>query len=133
MKDVASLIGRFLVVALFLFAGYNKFMGLDGTAKFIASKGLPQPQLLAMAAAAVEVLAAVLVIVGFKARYAALLLALFTVVVTPIFHDYWNLADPQRYPQYLNFWKNMAMLGGLLLIVAHGPGGLSLDGRDKEA
>lgn len=133
MKDVAALIGRTLLVALFLFAGYNKFVGLDGTAKYIASKGLPQPQLLAMASAAVEVVAAIMIIIGFKARYAALVLAAFTAAVTPIFHDYWNLADPQRYPQYLSFWKNMAMLGGLLLVLAHGPGGLSIDGRDRES
>lgn len=133
MKDTASLIGRTLLVALFLLSAYNKFMGLDGTAKYIASRGLPQPQLLAMASAVVEVAAAIMVIVGFKARYAALVLAAFMVVVTPIFHDYWNLAEPQRYGQYLHFWKNMAILGGLLLVVAHGPGGLSIDGRDREA
>lgn len=132
MKDAASLIGRILLVVLFLFAAYNKFMGLDGTAKYIASRGLPQPQLLAMASAVVEVAAAIMVIIGFKARYAALLLAVFTVVVTPIFHDYWNLAEPQRYQQYLHFWKNMAILGGLLLLAAHGPGAYSVDGRDRE-
>jgi putative oxidoreductase len=132
MKDIAALAGRVLLVALFVFAGYSKFMGLDGTARYIASKGLPMPQVLAMAAAVVEMLVAILIIVGFKTRYAALLLAAFTLLVTPIFHDYWNLADPQRYPQYLHFWKNMAMLGGLLVLAAHGPGAYSLDGRDRD-
>jgi len=131
MADAALLVGRIALVVLFLFSGYGKLTGLDGTAAYVAAKGLPAPQVLGAVSGVVEIVAAALIIAGWQTRYAAVVLALFTLVATPIFHDYWNLAPPQRMGQYLNFWKNVAMFGGLLVLAGSGAGALSLDGGGK--
>ena len=129
-QDLVALIGRILVVGLFLVGGWGKINGLDGTAGYIASKNLPMPQVLAIGAAVVELVAPVLIIIGFKTRLAALVLAAFTLAATVLFHDFWNIAETgPRMQQYMMFSKNTGILGGLLMIVAFGAGRFSIDGR----
>jgi putative oxidoreductase len=123
------LVGRVLLALMFLLAGIGKFAGLEGTAGYIASKGLPAPQLLAIATAALEVVAAVLLIVGWQARWAALALAVFTLVASVIFHNYWAMPAEQKMMQQLMFMKNIAVVGGLLAIFAFGAGAWSLDAK----
>lgn len=128
-QDLVALIGRVLVVILFLFSGWGKFSGLEGTAGYIASKNLPMPMVLAVASGVVELAASILVTIGYKARWAALVLAIFTILAALLFHNYWTFEDAAaRSAQYLNFWKNVGILGGLLMIVAFGPGRYSVDG-----
>ncbi len=132
LQDLFALVGRILLVGLFLVGGWGKVNGLEGTGKYIASKGLPSPDLLAMGAAALELIAPILIIIGFQTRLAALALAGFTLVASLLFHNYWAIADAgQAMQQYLMFSKNMAILGGLLVLVAFGPGRFSIDGRSK--
>jgi putative oxidoreductase len=126
---IPLLIGRVLLAVMFLLAGISKFTGLDGTAGYIASKGLPMAQLLAVVTAVLEVGAAVLLIVGWQARWAALALAAFTLLASVLFHNYWALPAEQQMMQQLMFMKNLAVIGGLLAVVAAGAGALSLDGR----
>jgi putative oxidoreductase len=123
------LIARVLLALMFLLAGISKFGGLEGTAGYIANKGLPMAQVLAVATAALEVGAAVLLIVGWKARWAALALAAFTLMASFIFHNYWSLPADQQMVDQLMFMKNIAIVGGLLAVFAFGPGTLSLDQR----
>ena len=123
------LIARLLLALMFLGAGIDKLTGLEGTAGYIASVGLPAPKLLAIGAAVVEVLGALLLIVGWQARWAALALAGFTVLASLFFHDYWALPKDQQMMQMLMFMKNMAVTGGLLMVFAFGAGTISLDGR----
>mgnify|MGYP006350491335 CR=1 FL=1 len=80
-QGISALIARVLLALMFLLAGLSKFAGLDGTAGYIASKGLPMAQLLAFGTAALEVGGALLLIVGWKARWAALALAVFTLLL----------------------------------------------------
>jgi putative oxidoreductase len=130
LSKLPSLAGRILIVVIFLMSGINKLMNPAGTIQTIASKHLPAPEVLGYAAIAVEVLAPLLIIIGYRTRLAALALALFVAIITPIFHDYWNVADAAAYMgQYLNFWKNIAILGGLLVLAGLGGGGWSLDAR----
>ena len=96
------LVARVLLALMFLLAGLSKFGGLEGTAGYIASKGLPMAQLLAIATAALEVGAAVLLIVGWKARWAALALAAFTLMASFLFHNYWS-----RPPTMAIFFMNI--------------------------
>ncbi len=124
-----ALAGRLLLALMFILAGISKFGGLEGTAGYIASKGLPLPGVLAFAVAALEVVAGVMLVVGFKARWAALALAVFTIVATVIFHAYWAMPAEQQFVQQLMFMKNLAVAGGLLMIVALGAGPLSFDNR----
>ena len=127
------LIARVLLALMFLLAGFSKFAGLDGTAGYIASKGLPMPQLLAFGTAALEVGGALLLIVGWKARWAALALAAFTLLASLIFHNYWALPAEQQMMQQLMFMKNLAVVGGLLAVFAFGAGSISLDQRRASA
>ena len=130
-QDVLALVGRILLAWLFVPAGWGKIAGFAGTAGYIASKGLPMPEVLAAAAIAVELGLGLLLLVGWQARWAALGLAIFVAVITPIFHGYWALPEAQQMMQKQAFWKNIAVLGGLLMAAAFGPGRLSLDGRRR--
>ena len=123
------LIARVLLALMFLLAGLSKFGGLEGTAGYIASKGLPMAQLLAIATATLEVVAAVMLIVGWQARWAALALAAFTLLASVIFHNYWALPADQQMMQQLMFMKNLSVVGGLLAVFVFGAGTLSFDGR----
>lgn len=128
-QALSALIGRLLLAVMFLLAGLSKLGGLEGTAGYIASKGLPMAQLLAIATVALEVGAAVMLIVGWQARWAALALAAFTLLATVLFHNYWAMPADQQMMQQLMFMKNLAITGGLLVLFAFGPGSLSLDAR----
>jgi len=124
-----SLAGRLLLAALFLPAGLGKIAGFAGTAGYIASKGLPLPELGAVIAIAVEVLGSLALIAGFGTRIAALVLAAFTLVASFIFHNYWGVPADQAYVQQLMFFKNIGVVGGLLILAANGAGAFSVDAR----
>jgi len=127
-RDIAALIGRVLLVALFLLSGFGKISDFAGTAAYIASKGLPLPALGAAIAIVMEVGVGLLVLVGWRARAAALALAVFTVVAGVLFHAYWANADAAaRMGDFINFWKNVSIAGGFLMVSAFGPGRYSVD------
>ena len=128
-QGLPVLIARILLAMMFLLAGLSKFAGLEGTAGYIASKGLPLPQLLALGTAALEVVGALLLIVGWHARWAALVLAAFTLLATMLFHNFWAMPADQQMMQQLMFTKNLSVVGGLLVVFGLGAGTLSLDQR----
>lgn len=124
-----TLIARLLLAAMFLIAGVSKFGNLAGTAGYMASGGLPMTSILAPAVAAFEVLAALALVFGWKARWAALALALFTVAASLGFHAFWAAAPERAFTEQLLFLKNLAVTGGLLMLFAFGPGRWSFDER----
>lgn len=124
-----TLIGRLLLALLFLPAGISKIGGFAGTVGYIASRGLPMPEVGAVVAILVEVVGGLALIAGFGTRIAALVLAVFTLVATFIFHNYWGVPAEQAFVQQLMFFKNIAVVGGLLILAASGPGALSVDAR----
>ena len=126
-------VARLLLALMFVLAGFNKFAGLAGTAGYIASKGLPMPMVLAVATAALEVFGGLAIIVGFQARLAALALAIFTVLASFLFHNFWAMPADQAYVQQLMFMKNIAVAGGLLLVFSLGAGPASFDNRRTAA
>jgi putative oxidoreductase len=128
-----ALVARVLLALMFVLAGISKFGSLAGTAGYIASKGLPLPMLLAVATAALEVLGGLALIVGLRARTAALALALFTLLATLLFHNFWAMPAEQQQVQQLMFMKNLSVAGGLLMVFALGAGALSLDARRSAA
>ena len=132
-QGLPVLIARILLALMFLLAGLSKFAGLEGTAGYIASKGLPLPQLLAIGTATLEVFGALLLIVGWQARWAALALAAFTLLATMLFHNFWAMPAEQQMMQQLMFMKNLSVVGGLLLVFGLGAGTLSLDQRRLRA
>jgi putative oxidoreductase len=107
-----------------------KLFSVSGTAGYIAAKGLPFPELLAVAAGLVEVIGGLLVVIGWQTRLAATALLLFTAAAAFLFHDFWNLpAGPERVAQMVHAWKNLSIIGGLMVLAAAGAGRWSLDGR----
>jgi putative oxidoreductase len=127
--NLAALVGRILLALMFVLAGFNKIGGFEGTVGYIASKGLPLPGMLAVLTIALEIGAGLALMAGFRARWAALALAAFTVLASVIFHNYWAMPAEQQMVQMLMFMKNLSVTGGLLLVFALGAGGWSLDAR----
>lgn len=117
-------LGRLLLSIIFLLAGSSKVTDAGGTIQYIAAHGLPFPQLAYVVALVVEIGGGLLILVGYQARIAAAVLALFCVVTAIFFHF-----APGDQGQMINFLKNLAMAGGFLMIVAHGAGAWSLDNR----
>jgi putative oxidoreductase len=126
-------VARLLIALMFILAGISKFGGLEGTAGYIASRGLPLPAVLAFLTATLEVVAGLAILVGFQTRLAALALAIFTLVATVLFHNYWAMPVEQQMTQQLMFMKNLSITGGLLLLVTFGAGAYSLDARRSAA
>jgi putative oxidoreductase len=124
-----SLIGRLLLALLFLPAGISKIGGFAGTVGYIASKGLPLPQVGAGLAIVIEIGAAIALIVGWQTRWAAVLLAVFTLAATFFFHNFWAVPAEQVMVQQLMFYKNIAVIGGLLTLAAWGAGAWSVDAK----
>lgn len=129
LQTSAAVIGRLLLGGLFLLAGLDKFGGLEGLAGYIGSRGLPLPGLLAPAVAVFEVIAGLALIAGWHARWSALALAAFTLLATVLFHNYWAMPAEQQMVQQLMFMKNLAIVGGLLMVAALGAGPASVDAR----
>lgn len=131
LQNTLTLLGRLLFVVMFLPAGIGKLTGFSGTVGYIASVGLPLPSLAAVAALLVEILGSLALLFGFGTRIAALVLALFTLVASFFFHAYWSVPADQTMVTQLLFFKNIAVVGGLLVLAGQGAGGLSLDARRK--
>ncbi len=121
-KNVISLIARILLSALFIWSGINKILNPAGTQQYMTANGLPLVGLLYLATVVVEVGGGLSVLLGYKARWGAIALALFLIPATLIFHT--NFADQM---QQIAFMKNLAIFGGLLMIVQYGAGRISLD------
>lgn len=128
-SDALSLIGRIFLAVIFLVSGFGKIGGFEGLIGQIASKGFPVPAAFAAATVAIELGAGLMLVVGWKARWAAFLLAAFTAIVTMFFHNFWAMPEAQKMMQQITFMKNLGLIGGLLLVMAFGPGRLSIDKR----
>jgi len=132
-QDALALAGRALVALLFIPAGWAKIGGFAGLAGYIASKGVPLPEAAAAIAIVAELGLGLMLLLGWKARLAAAGLAVFVAVITPIFHNFWAMPEAQQMMQQQAFYKNLAIVGGLLVLAAFGAGGWSLDGRRGDA
>lgn len=128
-SDALSLIGRILLAVIFLVSGFDKIGGFAGLVGAITSKGLPVPQVFAGATIAIEIGAGLMLVFGWKARWAAFALAVFTAIVTFFFHNFWAVPEARRMTEQIQFMKNLALIGGMLMVMAFGPGRLSIDKR----
>jgi putative oxidoreductase len=129
LQQFAPLLGRVLIALLFIPAGLGKIGDFQGAAGYIASAGLPLPAVLAVISILIEVGVAGALLIGWQARWAALVLALFTLAAALIFHPFWASPADQKMMQSVNFFKNLAIVGGLLFVAAHGAGPYSVDGK----
>lgn len=128
-SDALSLIARIFLAMVFLVTGFGKIGGFEGLIGQIASKGFPVPEAFAAATIAIELGVALMLVFGWKARWAAFLLAVFTAIVTVFFHNFWAVPEAQKMMQQIQFLKNLALIGGLMMVIAFGPGRLSIDKR----
>jgi putative oxidoreductase len=127
-KDVAALLGRVLLAFMFVTAGYGKVGSFEGTTAYIASAHLPLPPVATAIAIVVELVGGLMVVVGWKTRWAALAMAVFTIVATVAFHNFWTMADAaEAGTNKLMFLKNVSVIGGYLVLYAFGPGRYSVD------
>jgi putative oxidoreductase len=127
MASMGIMIGRILLGQIFLLAGIHKMMDWQGMSAYMASQGMPWIPFFLTGAMLVETLGGLSLILGIQPRIGALVLTAFLIPATLIFHDFWTLEDPQRSLQMIMFQKNLAMIGGLILLAVHGPGKLGFD------
>ena len=128
-KSPLALAGRILLALMFVMSGFGKLGNVAGTAGYIASGGLPFPSLLAVLVGLLELFGGLALAAGFKARWAALALGVFTVLASVLFHQFWAVAPEQQMVQQLMFMKNLAIAGGMFIVAALGAGPLSIDNR----
>ena len=133
LHNTGALTGRILLAALFIPAGISKVVGFEGTVGYIASVGLPLATLAAITAIVVELIAGLALLVGYRIKLAAVILAVFTLVATVLFHNFWAMPADQAYMQQLMFMKNIAVVGGLLMVAALGGGTWVLGANDTSA
>jgi putative oxidoreductase len=125
--DAILLLGRIAMGFIFIESGFGKLANLGGFAESLASKGVPAATVLAVIGAVVEFGGGLAVVLGLATRYMAILMAGFVVIATLISHRYWELDGAAYQMQHVQFVKNLAILGGFLVLFAAGGGRLSLD------
>ena len=128
LQNPLALVGRLLLASLFLPAGMGKLMGFAGTVGYISSVGMPLPTVSAALALTIEILGAIALVLGWGTRFAALVLAFFVLVASFYFHAFWAVPPEQQMMMKLLFTKNIAVVGGLLVLAAFGAGAWSVDG-----
>ena len=128
MHSVIPLFGRVLLATMFLLSGAGIPVGFYGISGLIASVGLPVPHLLALGAMAVDLVGGIMLLLGWKTRWAAAALLIFT-GVTLLFHNFWSAPPDQIQDQMIEFMKNITIMGGFLYGFAFGAGELSLDAK----
>ncbi|HEV8016663.1 MAG TPA: DoxX family protein [Stellaceae bacterium] len=127
IAKAAPLLGRILLAAIFVQAGIAKLGGPGHAVAMMASHGVPQPHLLVFGAIAVELGGGLLLMAGWHARLAALVLFFYTLTLALIFHAYWTATGAEAATQQALFYGHLSMMGGMLYVFAYGPGLLSVD------
>lgn len=118
-----------LVGLLFVVTGWTKIGGFDDVAGWMTGMGLPAASILLVLTIALEIGAGLLLIIGYRTRWAALALVAFTIPTTLIFHAFWNVDATQFAEQQTAFLKNLAIIGGLLMIAAQANDSVTVRGR----
>jgi len=120
--------GRVLMSSIFLLSGFMKVVGFSGMAGYMASKGMPAPKLMLALAAAAEIVGGLALFLGFLTRLGAFGLFVYLIPTTLIFHNFWAISDSMAHQDQLaHFLKNIAIMGGLLMVAGFGAGPLSVD------
>jgi len=121
------LLARIFIAALFLVAGTRKLLAYAATAGYFAKLGFPAPDVLAVVAIVIELGAGLMLLTGWRTRWAAWLLVVFVAVATAAAHRFWEFEPAQFGNQLNHFLKNIAIIGGLFFVATFGPGRMALD------
>jgi putative oxidoreductase len=127
VRDEVLLVARILLIVLFLVFGWSKLTGYAGTVGYMTQVGAPMPSVAALVAIVAEAFVALAVALGVWTRPLALLLALYTLGTGLIGHPFWTMEGAARYGNAINFYKNISIIGGFLLLYVTGPGRYSID------
>lgn len=126
VMQYAPLLGRILIGQIFLLAGIAKIGSFSQVAAGMAAKGLPVSQLLLVITIIIEIGGGLMIILGWRAKLAAVVLFLWMIPVTLTYHNFWTMTGAQAYVNQIMFQKNLAMMGAMLFILVFGPGRYSL-------
>ena len=127
VRDAALLLARVLLAVLFLIFGWGKLTNYEATAGYFAHSGVPLPGLAAMIAVVMEFFVGILIVLGILTRPLALLLALYTLGTALVGHPYWTMTGAAQLEAEINFYKNISIIGGLILLYVTGAGKYALD------
>lgn len=127
--DFLALFGRILLASIFIAAGLTKISNWEVNLQYLQSHGIPWTPIFLYPAIFVEVIGGFSLLLGYKARAGAIILALYLIPVTLIFHSFWTYTGVERAAQLMNFMKNISIIGGLVVTSAFGAGALSVDAR----
>lgn len=120
-------LGRALIAAIFLQSGIDKLFNFDKTVQLMLSKAMPAPELLLMPSIVILLAGGAMLLVGWKVRWAALGLIIFMIPATLVFHSFWTYPEAQFINQFHHFFKNLAIIGALFILMGAGPDGMRLD------
>ncbi len=130
MQATASLLGRLMIATIFLMSAVgNKIPKFNDVAGYMASEGVPMPQVALAGAIVFLIVGSLSVIAGFKVRFGAALLLVFLVLATYYFHDFWKFEGQEQQMQMIQFMKNLSLMGTMVFLMANGAGAMSLDAR----
>jgi len=132
LKAYGPVVGRILIAPLFLLSGFHKLTAFSAVAGMMAKAGMPYPEIFLVGATVLELGGGLMVLLGWHARWGALALILFTIPATLVFHNFWAVEAAHYRGQLNHFMKNLAILGGLVYIMAAGSGPFSLT-RERES
>ena len=127
VRMYGPLVGRVLLALIFIISGFGKLTGFAGTVGYIQSAGLPVPQLVAVIAIIVELGGGIMLVIGWKARWAALALFIFSGLTIYYFHDFWTMDGADRLLNQTMALKHLSIMGGVLLVAAVGSGPVALE------
>jgi putative oxidoreductase len=127
LRGPLTVLGRLMLCAIFLLAAGNDIPNFEKTKGMMERAGVPAPSLLLVGAVVFLIAGGLSVILGYRARIGAALLLVFLVLATYYFHDFWNLEEPKRQEQMIQFMKNLSMAGATVFLIANGSGPMSLD------
>lgn len=127
LQDCSALAGRIFIALIFIVSGAGKIGNFDNTLAYMSAQGMPMATFFLIGAIVFELLGGLSLLSGYKTPYGVVMLALFLIPATLIFHPFWSVPEEMYQLQMIMFLKNIAILGGLLTVLAHGPGKFSLD------
>jgi putative oxidoreductase len=129
---VIPLLGRLMITYIYITSGYAKVFGWEGNVQYMNRHHLPMVPVLLALAAIVEVAGSFCLVTGYQARWAAFIMFGYTTIMTLVLHSYWAYSGDAAAMQETHFRKNLAIMGGLLMLSFSGPGAWAIGGRDAQ-
>lgn len=132
IKQYGPFLGRLLLSIIFIVGGILKAKTFESSSAYLLSQGIAMSDALLIIIISIEMVGGTLILVGLQARMAAMIIFIYLIPATLFFHPYWTFTGTELMTHLHHFFKNMAMMGGMMFIMVHGAGPLSLDNQLKK-